>query len=1347
MVRTRLSIAAFIFLLSLARLASAQTFGSISGTVTAASDGTSLAGAKVVLFTTSGTQATDPGGIGLVGTADSSGAYSIHVFGPGPYYLRAAIANYVSQLYNGIACDHAFDCGTVLGRPGTPVTVAAGATQTVNFMLDHGATISGTVTRAVDGSPISAVTVWFYGTSGQITGMAQTGSNGTYSITGLPFGTYFARSDASSSQVPPDYVDEMFGGPVCSVRGNSGCPVFSGTPIVVGVGTPTATADFSLGPTGSISGTVTDMRTGTGPDPTAVGISVDGVAPAVVLNSSGGYTVNGLLPGTHTVRTVPTGLAPDTFVHKWYRDSCVLCPGSRPTPVAVTSGATTSGIDISIDETAGSIGGTLTLKGYSTAGPVLLPLVQVYNADGDLTRTVAIGAAGGDTFQWSTTGLPPGTYYVRTQSLLGGYWVDKLYGGAVCVAADCDPRRGTPVIVTANTPTSGVNFTLDFGAQISGTVPSAYPLAVNCPGGSLGLCPTTVVETYDSRGVQLFGRGGIAHSNGSGGSVYAIFGLPPGTFYLVARAMPSSADVLYNALPCNACAVTAGTPVTVAAADVKTGINFTTISGQSISGTVRSDGSTNPPSQPIGLVTVQVYTPNGSLVATTSTPLDGTYRFANLAAETFVVRTSNQRGFVDQSTTVTVTSGADVTGIDFALAPGQLIEGQVTGNGAPLNAVQVVLYTSSPSSPAAQVTTDGSGGFTTTLPAGSFFVQTDPIAGYAQQIYNGVACPLGVCPTGTATPVSVGSRPVAAIDFNLYACSAPSIAPVSLAQGAVGIAYRQTLLVTGASGTVAFAVSSGTLPPGLTLDPNTGVLSGTPAMTGHFTFTVSAVDGSACTGSRTYTLDVPACTYADVGPITIPAAGHSDLLGFGDYTCASLPSPTTDVPWITANFGTFDRFTPFGTLHILELGYTVQANTSPAARMGHVIAGPRVITFYQSGAVSSPPFGSVDAPADGVVASGSVAISGWALDALGAPSVLIYRDPVAGESSLIFVGQATFVPGARPDVAAVYPTLPFNTRAGWGYLLLTNVLPNQGNGTFRFWVFAQDADMNQTLLGTKTINVVNASATAPFGAIDTPGQGATASGSAFVNFGWALTPQPHLIPFDGSTIQVLIDGVPMGALAGYNFYRPDVSTLFPGLKNSGGPVGYRVIDTTALSEGLHTIAWLATDDGGITTGIGSRFFTVNNSAWQPSLGASFLAPPAASTAPAVPLAFSPGEIAQADATTAVPPRVDGVDLGRQAASLASIPTDVDGTHMVTMSSLQALQLSLGAVDKSCPATYAGYLVVGGELRPLPIGSSLDPAGTFYWHPGPGFFGTYQLLIVRTSCDGMRTRIHVTVAIH
>ena len=45
-------------------------------------------------------------------------------------------------------------------------------------------------------------------------------------------------------------------------------------------------------------------------------------------------------------------------------------------------------------------------------------------------------------------------------------------------------------------------------------------------------------------------------------------------------------------------------------------------------------------------------------------------------------------------------------------------------------------------------------------------------------------------------------------------------------------------------------------------------------------------------------------------------------------------------------------------------------------------------------------------------------------------------------------GDAVLVDGARPDVAALFPSQPFATRAGWGLLVLTSVLPNGGNGRF-----------------------------------------------------------------------------------------------------------------------------------------------------------------------------------------------------------------------------------------------------------------------------------------------------------
>ena len=62
---------------------------------------------------------------------------------------------------------------------------------------------------------------------------------------------------------------------------------------------------------------------------------------------------------------------------------------------------------------------------------------------------------------------------------------------------------------------------------------------------------------------------------------------------------------------------------------------------------------------------------------------------------------------------------------------------------------------------------------------------------------------------------------------------------------------------------------------------------------------------------------------------------------------------------------------------------------------------------------------------------------------------------------------------------------------------------------------------------------------------------ASASGASFVNFGWALTPQPKLIPIDGSTITVLVDGASIGTVD-YNHERPDIEALFPGFQNTAG---------------------------------------------------------------------------------------------------------------------------------------------------------------------------------------------------
>jgi Leucine-rich repeat (LRR) protein len=369
------------------------------------------------------------------------------------------------------------------------------------------------------------------------------------------------------------------------------------------------------------------------------------------------------------------------------------------------------------------------------------------------------------------------------------------------------------------------------------------------------------------------------------------------------------------------------------------------------------------------------------------------------------------------------------------------------------------------------------------------------------------------------------------------------------------------------------------------------------------------------------------------------------------------------------------------------------------------------LQVYNPGTTSGP-FGDFATPVEGSSTYSSVPVTGWALDDIGVASVKIYNGDV-------YVGDAVFVEGARPDVQAAYPTYPNNYKAGWGYMLLTNFLPGGGNGTYTLIAKATDMEGNEVTLGTKTINIDNAHAVKPFGAIDTPGQGGTASGSAFRNWGWALTPQPNQIPTDGTTIAVWVDGVNLGHPT-YNIYRPDVASLFPGLANSNGSAGYFDFNTTCYSNGLHTISWTATDSGGNTDGIGSRYFTIQNTgnAREQSTVAENGTTPGAGIIDIIPTRYSE-------------PLKFSKGFSADAGWEESLP-DENGMCLVVIKELERVEIHLG----DSPAGIQGFLLNDTQLNRLPIGSTVDAkAGTFSWCPGPGFVGRYSLVFVLTDTNG------------
>jgi hypothetical protein len=364
------------------------------------------------------------------------------------------------------------------------------------------------------------------------------------------------------------------------------------------------------------------------------------------------------------------------------------------------------------------------------------------------------------------------------------------------------------------------------------------------------------------------------------------------------------------------------------------------------------------------------------------------------------------------------------------------------------------------------------------------------------------------------------------------------------------------------------------------------------------------------------------------GALVAVTPAQNELVSFDGIAptswTASVTSVTPNQPWVQITNGAGSgagSFTvgitndPNNVLGTTTTGTATITVSAPSAGLSTTVTVNLAVNLNVG--TSAPPIGAFDTPADGATGlQGSFAVTGWALDDIAIDRVEIWRDRVdSGDApgyttdsnhpgfGKIFIANGTFIEGSRSDLEnnLPYSSMPMAYRGGWGYLLLSWGLYDQGNHTYKLYAFAFDKDGHSSQLGTKTITVDNAHATKPFGALDTPGYGDTVSGS-FWNYGWALTPQPN--PSDPrtctvTTVQMTIDGVPPYFPVSYGALRNDIAASFPGFSNGSGAGGAYFLDTTAYANGTHNIGWFVTDSCGRQDGVGSRFFTVQNPGTSP----------------------------------------------------------------------------------------------------------------------------------------------------
>ncbi|MBK8036990.1 MAG: putative Ig domain-containing protein [Verrucomicrobiaceae bacterium] len=223
-----------------------------------------------------------------------------------------------------------------------------------------------------------------------------------------------------------------------------------------------------------------------------------------------------------------------------------------------------------------------------------------------------------------------------------------------------------------------------------------------------------------------------------------------------------------------------------------------------------------------------------------------------------------------------------------------------------------------------------------TLPAGlSLNASTGAITG-TPTTSNGAGVSITI--RATDTYGCQGTRP-----YTLKICPVITVNPVSLANGTVGTAYSQTASATGGATPYVFAVSSGTLPAGLSLNTSTGAITGTPTSAGSSTFTLRATDVNGCVGSRPYTV-LMSCPAITVNPVTVPVG----LVGTA-YTSTTFTATGGTAPFTyTVTSGTLPAGLSLTTAGVLSGTPTTANGTGVSitvqARDANNCTGVRVYT-------------------------------------------------------------------------------------------------------------------------------------------------------------------------------------------------------------------------------------------------------------------------------------------------------------------------------------------------------------------------------------------------------------------
>ena len=354
--------------------------------------------------------------------------------------------------------------------------------------------------------------------------------------------------------------------------------------------------------------------------------------------------------------------------------------------------------------------------------------------------------------------------------------------------------------------------------------------------------------------------------------------------------------------------------------------------------------------------------------------------------------------------TATVTLTLTITSGTLTITTASLPNGQV---GAPYSAV---LTAAGGTTPYAWALTSR------TLPAGlTLNAQTGQISGTPAASVTNAPLTFEVTDSTTPTPQT------ATVSLTLTVTSGRlTITTASLPNGQIGVPYSAVLTASGGTTPYTWALTSGTLPAGLTLNAQTGQISGTPAASVTNTPLAFKVTDSTAPTAQTATANLT-LTIAS-GTLTITTASlpsgeisvpYSALLtaagGTTPYkwalTSGTLPAGLT----LNAQTGQISG-TPAASVTNTPLAFKVTDSTTPTAQTATVSLTLTIASAAVTITTTSLPNGQTGVPYSAVLtAAGGTTPYTWALTSgrmpvgvtLNAQTGQIGGTPAAGTSTLL----------------------------------------------------------------------------------------------------------------------------------------------------------------------------------------------------------------------------------------------------------------------------------------------------------------------------------------------------------